>query len=539
MIHASAVLTTRIRRRAILIALPAAIALLATGCPATDRAPRPGATLAGTPQPSRAPHGEIRVAWPAEPATLNPFVRGGESIATRSLVRPLMPALFLTGPGGTTQPSLADRIVAETPREVRFTLRSDAVWSDGRPITADDLRFTWKTIIDPRTPVASRDGYDAIADIQSDTPKNVRITFNRDMPAWRDLFSAGLGVLPQHALAGKDFATQLRDTWPVSGGPFVLERYTRGLEIVLAATPQPWGPRAGAQRIRISFVPDSTTALQLFERGQIDVVGPYSSPDFARRLAAHGATVTTDIGATWTGLVLNAKAGVLTDPRVRRAAALAIDANELAVGLVRSEGTRLTFPFTNPPLAADADARRADPAAAARLLDEAGFTGRRGGTRTKGATDLEISIATTGYDDMAQRVVRGIYGHLRAVGFAVNLVALEDEQLWRDWLPSTRMQAAIVTVADPPGGALRARYHSAQIIPAGINIARIADPALDAAVTAADPARTAARLVELAAVIPLWHAKVPAGTSKKIQGVRAVASADGFFTHAAQWRPAA
>lgn len=527
-----------VRRRAVTVAFCAALALFTAACPSSERAPRPGATLTGTPQPTRAPHGEIRVAWPSEPATLNPFLRGGESIATRSLIRPLMPALFVTGPGNATQPSLIDRIVSETPREVRFTLRSDAVWSDGRPITAADLRFTWKMIMDPRTPIVSRDGYDAIAGIASDQANAVRITFTRDMPRWRDLFSAGLGVLPEHALAGKDFTTQLRDTWPVSGGPFVLERYTRGLEIVLAATPKPWGARAAAERIRISFVPDSTTALQLFQRGSVDVVGPYASPDFARRLAAAGATVTTDLGAAWTGLVLNTKAGVLADARVRNAIAKAVDVADLVAGLVRDEGTRAPHPFVFPPLI-DHAAAAADRAAAGRLLDQAGFTGRRAGTRTKGSTELEISIATVGYDDLTQRVVRGVYGHLRAVGFAVNLVALEDEQLWRDWLPSARMQAAVVTVADPPGGALRARYHSTQAMPAGINIARIADPALDEALDAGDPGRSAVRLAELAVVVPLWRANIPAGARKGIDGVKATGSADGFFADAASWRPAA
>jgi len=516
-------------RSTVAAALLAAASMLLAACPGDS--PRPHASPgASSPIPTTPPQGEIRVAWPHEPATLNPLGRGGEAPSARALVRSLWPPLF-TSDG---QPWLVDRVVSEEPRSVRFTLRDDAVWSDGVPIKASDVAFTWKTITDPNAPIVTRSGYDAISSVEAEGPKIARLTFSRDVPAWRDLFSAGLGVLPEHALSGRDLAAALRSDWPVSGGPFVLARYTRGLEMVLEATPMPWRVRARAKTIRVMFVPDSTTAIQMLRAGRVDVLGPYSSPDFARRAGEEeGAAVSTDVGGVWTGLVFNAKASITSDQRVRRAAAHAIDVDAIAAGLVRQEGERLSRPFAYPQI--DHAGITHDPAQAARLLDEAGFTGRRGGVRTKGSTELEISIASTGSDDLTQRVVRAVFAHLKAAGFAVNLVSLEDEALWRDWLPSTRFQAAIVTFADPPGGALRDRYHSGQVMPAGVNIARIADPALDATVEAGDAPSAATELDRLAVVIPLWRASVPAVARRGVGGVRAVASADGMLAVAHDW----
>lgn len=515
----------RLRLASVLVSL----ALALTACPSDGPTPASSPT-ASAPLPTTPPEGELRLAWPHEPATLNPFAPGGESPSARALIRPLWPPLFMASSGAADpQPWLAERVVSEDPRGVRVALREDAVWSDGVPVKASDVVFTWKAIAATPAAAARAGGdFDAIESVTAESATLVRIAFTRDVPAWRDLFGAGMGVLPEHALSGKDL-TSAAGQWAVSGGPFVLSRYTRGLEMVLEATPKPWRVRARVQTIRVMFVPDSTTALQMLRAGRVDALGPYASPDFSRRAARDG-TVSVDIGGVWTGLVFNAEASIAGDTRIRLAAAHAIDRAAIAEGLVRGEGKMLEHPFAYPDVAAAGIAY--DPQRAAQLLGEAGFTGRRNGTRTKGATQLEISIASTGHDDLTQRVVRAVFAQLRAAGFAVNLVFLEDEQLWRDWLPSSRFQAAVVTMVDPPGGDLRARYHSAGIH----NIARLADPGLDAAIEQGDPATIAARLAAVAPVVPLWRNQAVAVAAKdRVAGLEAVATADGMLARAHTW----
>ena len=333
----------------------------------------------GTPEPARG--GELVVAYPNEPPTLNPFVAGGDSPATRDLVRPLMPALYRLGPEGRREPWLlaaepegAD--VGGTPFGVRLRLREDAVWSDGRPITAADLRFTWQAVLkSPR--IASRDGYDRLADVVVEAPKTARLVFREPFARWRDLFSGGLGVLPAHALGKTDISGALIRSWPVSGGPFVFTSRTAGLDLVLERNPRAWGDVPLLDRIRIVYVPDAVTALQLYARGEVDVLGPYPAIEFARRAAAalRGSTVTGDRGATWAGLFLNVKTPELSDVRVRRAIALAFDREAIAEVLVREQGAlwdaasagdaaRLSAPFAR---------YRQDTGEAARLLAAAGW----------------------------------------------------------------------------------------------------------------------------------------------------------------------
>src|SRR5437867_4467875 len=280
---------SRSRRRA---GLALALALL-TACPHTRPKPAPtgsspSATAAASPR-----GGELVVAYPHEPATLNPFLAGGDAPATRDLVRSLMPSLYVVEPGGKRVPSLLDGEPEQVDTQeegspnrsiVRMTLRSDAVWSDGVPITAEDVRFTWQTIMNKRWHGVAREGYDRIAKVIVDGPKVASLVFyGRPFGRWQDLFSAGLGVLPKHVLIGKPFDTALATSWPVSGGPFVLKSWTPGLQIVLQRNPRAWEKVPSLDRSRVEFVPDVVTAFQLLERGQVDALVPYPGVEMQRR----------------------------------------------------------------------------------------------------------------------------------------------------------------------------------------------------------------------------------------------------------------
>jgi peptide/nickel transport system substrate-binding protein len=514
-----------------------ACALALAGCPSS----RSGG---GAPSPSPSPAdrgGEIRVAYPWVPATLNPFLRGGDAPGVRELVRPLLPALYRLGPGSARVPWLLDHEpapadVGGTPFSVRLRLRADASWSDGMPITAADLRFTWRTVMDPRWPIASRDGYDRLTDVVVESPTVARLVFSTPFARWRDLFSAGLGVLPEHALAGKDFSRELARSWPVSGGPFVLASYTPGLEMVFARSPHPWGGAPLLDRLRVLFVPDPTTALQLYRRGEVDVLGPYSAPDFARRATEAGATVSRDLGSSWVGLVLGTKAGPLASVEVRRALARAIDRAGIVEGLVRDEGEIHEDAFVAEGGAGSFSGLTHDPGAADRILDQAGFRRTGGGARHKGGADLAFSIASVVSDDLADRILRAVHTELRARGFEPNLVALDSDELWPDWLLSSRLQAALVRFADPPGGSARAHYHTS----GGWNYSSVSDAVLDRALDGADAdakglVQVGGRVAELLPVLPLYRPRVTAAAGDAVHGVEANASADGMFVSAHRW----
>ena len=494
------------------------------------------------------PGGSVVVAYPYEPSTLNPFVPGGDSPATRDLVRPVMPALYRLGPRGSRVPWLlaSEPVAADiggTPWGVRLHLRPDAVWSDGTPITASDLRFTWKAVT-TSPGVATRDPYDRLKDVVVETPHVARLVFGKPFARWRDLFSAGLGVLPAHALHG-DVSKLLRGSWPVSGGPYLLKSWTRGLSMVFERNPRAWGIRPLLDRITLEFVPDPVTALQLYGSGGVDVIGPYAAVDVARRARAAraGTVVSSDRGATWVGLFLNAADPLLSDVRVRQAIARSLDRAGIAEALVRTSGAALDAP-------GGALASRTSPvfgryalsqSNARAMLSAAGWRVVKGArARRRKGKELSITVADVNTDELIQRVARTLNADASEVGVDFNLVAVDAPDLWGAWLESTRYQAAILVGRDPPGGDVRGRYSLA----GPHDLARVDDPRLRTAVETADatlndgaPAVLAPlqRLATLAPVVPLFTLDVTVAARAGVNGINASASADGFLWDCDSW----
>jgi len=448
-------------------------------------------TAAPSITPTAASGGAVTVAVPAEPATLDPFAAAGGAPATRDITRLVMPALWRSNAAGERAPWLLaaepERIDART---IRVALREDAVWSDGKPITIEDLEHTRAHAIAEGT-----HGYDRIERIQSETPKRARIRFRDIAPDPLDLFSDGLGVLPAHIPV-----EQLHRAWPVSGGPFTLRRWRSGLDIQLDGNQRAWGGDAPLlDRIRIVFVPDAVGALELLERGEVDVLGPYLAPDWQRRLReVPGVEVSAATGQTWSVLVMNTERAPLSDRRVRRALAHAIDRRRIARGLVGPQGAGLD---EAPPGGAGGFGVYGNPAQARALLDRAGWSGS---PRRKGGSTLDPTVAFVG-EDLTWVVVRAIQFQARQVGFDLQAVPLDTRQLWEEWLGSDEQRAAVLVLRDPPG-----------VLRSSIGV-RDGDPASNVS------------------VLPLFAVSVVLGAVDGVAGVCASASPDGPFWNAHTW----
>src|SRR5207302_5502790 len=136
------------------------------------------------------PPGTIRLGVPEEPPGLDPFDPRSRTPAGEAILGQLLPQLFRVDPAGREQGWLADDAsvrVATDGRSAAFSLRAGARWSDGAPITADDLRFTLDTVRGPAWP-GPRAGYDRLTAVEG-TGAAVTFRFDGPFPGWRRLFS--------------------------------------------------------------------------------------------------------------------------------------------------------------------------------------------------------------------------------------------------------------------------------------------------------------------------------------------------------------
>ena len=161
-------------------------------------------------------------------------------------------------------------------RTIVYHLRPGVHWSDGVPVSARDVLFSLHAIVDPRNPVASREGYELIDRADALGPLTVRVHLRRAWaPAVATLFTYGTApqyVLPAHVLAKQQpLARAPFGAAPsVGDGPFSFVSWRRGERLVYRANPRYWRGRPALEQLEIGIVPDPSTNLTLLQSGAID-----------------------------------------------------------------------------------------------------------------------------------------------------------------------------------------------------------------------------------------------------------------------------
>ncbi len=172
---------------------------------------------------------------------------------------------------------LAERI--ETPEDrswVAFTLRKEARWSDGKPITADDVIFTLDILREKGLPFF-RSYYGSVDKAEKVSEHEVKFTFKGETNLELPLIIGQMPVLPKHYWEGKEFDRTTLEQ-PVSSGPYRIRNFEPGRFIVYERVKDWWAQdlwtnrgRFNFDEIRFDYFRDSTVALEAFKSGQTDL----------------------------------------------------------------------------------------------------------------------------------------------------------------------------------------------------------------------------------------------------------------------------
>lgn len=434
-----------------------------------------GGATASSAVPDHPRGGSARVGVWGDP---NPDGTTLGAAAVRSLV---FPQLFVAGPDGTWSASLvtpgSDRSAADN-RSATLRLRPGAVWSDGSPITADDLRRS----ADARF-VAGVDGPSADG--------TLTVRFTQALPGWRRLWS------------GTDVVTAPKPG--VWGGPFVLGSYVAGLEAVLRANGRWYGGRAFLDEVRLVLVPDVTIARQLLAKGELDVVMPPASTVRTRQLEAMpGVSVgRAKAGGWWVGLLLRAGEGGLGQPQ-RAAVAASIDRAAFVGTLLQGEATVLN------------GLGRAGGAGGAWV-----GVGPGGSAALKGTT---VDLVGELEEPMTATLQRSMQKRAHPAGGRLELRNAEADRV-EGWVADGSYQAAVALQYDGPDPCWTCRWASVDE-----PLARAADAGDAAAVGALE-----ARLRDDALVLPLWRPVPVVAWRDGLGGVRANGYALSGAWNAWEW----
>ncbi len=221
-----------------------------------------------------------------------------------------------------------------------YYLRPDAVWSDGQPIGARDVQFTFELARKPEIGSVYADAWQHLDSVRPVGERAVRFYFARRYPGM--LFDTGIGIVPAHVFEGsaKDRATLASHPTLVDpggklvvSGPYRVAEHRPGDRLVLVANPRaPVPPRTDTVIFRV--IPEMTTRLAELEAGRLDVVGPIPMERAAELDADPRFRVETIEDRFYDYIAWNPVAfEPFADPEVRRALSLAIDRQGILEGL--------------------------------------------------------------------------------------------------------------------------------------------------------------------------------------------------------------
>jgi microcin C transport system substrate-binding protein len=247
---------------------------------------------------------------------------------------------------------------------VAFELRPEAKFSDDTPVTAEDVAWTYRTLLEQGRP-SFRIQMADVKDVVVEGPRRVVFHFasneNRELP----LILGGLPVLPKHFFDGRDFSRPLTDP-PIGSGPYRIASFELGRGVVYERRPDWWAADMPTgrgtnnfDRVRIEYFRDSTVAMEAFKAGQIDLRSENISKNWATAYdfpaVARGLVKKQDFAhhlpTGIQGYAMNTRRPVFANPLVRQAMAEAFDFEWANRNLFYGTYTRTLSYFSNSDLA--------------------------------------------------------------------------------------------------------------------------------------------------------------------------------------------
>ncbi|WP_170366073.1 extracellular solute-binding protein [Ruegeria arenilitoris] len=247
---------------------------------------------------------------------------------------------------------------------VEFTLRETARFSDGSPVTVDDVIWSYETL-GTQGHLRYRGLWAKIDSIQQTGPHSVRIIFNE--PDRELALIAGLRpILKKAQWEGKDFAEASLQDVPIGTGPYVIDDYEAGRFVNLERNPDYWGNDVPFRRgtmnfdeMRLEFYGDQTVLFEAFKAGALSAVREFNADKWATQYdfpaVQRGDVIKTEIPhkkpSGMTGLVMNTRKAPFDDWRVREALTLAFNFEFINGTITGGAQPRITSYFSGSELA--------------------------------------------------------------------------------------------------------------------------------------------------------------------------------------------
>jgi len=428
-----------------------------------------------------APRGAVIVGVRQAPNNIDPRLANDE--ASGRVAQLVFSTLLNIGDDLRPQPMLAERLDNPDPLTYIAHLRHGVKFHDGHEMTAKDVVFTYRQMIDPSFLSPFKGAFRSLTSVRALDDYTVEFKLKEPFTAFPMQLAGLPAVIP--AGSGPDFGEH-----PIGTGPYKFVRYAVDDQVVLAPFPDYFNGAPKNAGIVIRVLPDDTMRGLELRKGSIDLVVNDLPPDIVHQLDDHGFRLATSPGLDYSYLGVNMRDPILRDKRVRHAIGYAIDRRAIVDYLRRGLARPATGLIPSLAWAYEPDVFQFtfDPAKAKQLLDEAGYRDPDGdGPLPRLHLSLKVSNAE---ETRLQATV--IQQDLARVGIDLDVRSYEFATMYADVLKGNFQLFSLQWV----GGAmvdpdiLRRVFYSTQTPPAGFNRGYYNNPEVDRLLDLAGAATT-------------------------------------------------
>ena len=394
---------------------------------------------AGQKKDNRPDGGSLNYGEYGRPATLDP-VTSNEMISLR------LTELIFNGLVGINEkqeivPELAEKWDCSADgRTYTFFLRRDVMWhpkegEEPKPFTADDVIFTYKIMMHPKTITPLKVRYEFISAVEKLDDYTVKFTLKR--PILNALAKFSFKVIPKHGpsnplyLARDDHFAQN----PIGTGPYVLKNITAEREIILSANENYFKGRPHIDKLIAKPFADQNIMTQALMFNAIDMIVLVNPRDLPEIQGDKRFILQPYNALSYSFFGYNVRNLLLADKRVRKAFTQAVNRQEMLDSFFNSQGTIISGPFAPGSWAYNLDVQPLsyDPEKARALLQEAGFSRGADGFMQKDGKRLVLSLKVPieKESEAVKRVVLAFKNYLKNIGADIK-VEFKEWQAWKE-----------------------------------------------------------------------------------------------------------
>ncbi len=328
-----------------------------------------------------------------------------------------------------------------------FYLKKGVTWHDGKPFTAHDVMYTYKVIVDPKTPTPYSSDFKEVKEARAIDDHTFQVKYRK--PFAPSLISWGTSVLPRHLLEGKDITKSPLIRRPVGTGPYVFKEWISGDRVVLVANDSYFEGKPFIGRHVVKVIPDSATMFLELKNNSIDSMSltplqftkQTNYPVFRREFNKFQY-----LSFSYVYFGYNLKHQFFKDKRVRQAISHSIDKQEIIDGILLGQGIVATGPYKPDMWVYNGNVRKFEHSKekALALLNEAGFVKNTDGILSKDGKPFEFTILVNQGNDVRIRCAELIQQRLKDVGINVKIRVVEWASFINEFIDKRNFEVVIL-----------------------------------------------------------------------------------------------